>query len=433
MRGLALAGAAALIPTTVALAGHAATSGAPACVQTTPGGPWQNTAFASQTGAFTVQFDATPSAADMNAVIGLSNGSRTAYTGFAAIARFNPSGNIDARNGGAYAAASTIPYQAGVSYHFRMAVDVRTHRYSVFVTAPGGAEQTVGSGFAFRSEQSGVSRLNSWGAYGQAGSETVCGFTLGPTATPTPTPTSTPTSTPAPTPTPSPSGGCAHAGPVPGLPPGCNFDLSIWELQLPIGSPGNPTTISNAQLEAGFTDAYFFTGRDGAMDFFDPGVNCVTTPNSTHCRSELREVKTDGSPAVWPASRTNRLSATLTVTDAAGAPVIGQIHDDPAVSVRPLIELFYTSTGDVQAGVEQCLAGGCITRTTVGHVPPGTRFSYVIDYSRDVLTVSIDGGPPRSLSSPILGVGGYFKAGDYGQSPTHASVSFYALNVTHGP
>ena len=64
---------------------------------------------------------------------------------------------------------------------------------------------------------------------------------------------------------------------------------------------------------------------------------------------------------------------------------------------------------------------------------PGTEFSYVINYSHNQLSVSINGGSPHSLSSPILGVGGYFKAGDYGQSPTNASVSFYALNATHGP
>ena len=223
---------------------------------------------------------------------------------------------------------------------------------------------------------------------------------------------------------------CAHgSGPLnPNVPPGCNFKLSIWSLQLPTGSPGNPTTISSSQLQNGFTDQFFFTGSDGAMDFFDPGVNCVTTANSKHCRSELREV----SPAVWSSKGTNTLSATLKVTQAAGAPVVGQIHLDESVSVRPLIELFYTSGGDLVAGVEQCTAGGCETRTTVGHVNPGTRFSYVISYSHNKLTVSINGGPAHSLSTPLLGIGGYFKAGDYGQSPKAARISFYSLKAVHG-
>src|SRR5579859_1489900 len=149
------------------------------CVTTTTGGAWQNTAFTNQTGTFTVTFDATPSASPINAVVGLSNGVQTAYTGFAAIARFNPSGDIDARNGGAYGAASIIPYSGGVSYHFREVVNVPAHTYSIYVTAPGRSEQTVGSNFAFRTEQNTVTQLNWWGVYSEVGSATVCNFALG--------------------------------------------------------------------------------------------------------------------------------------------------------------------------------------------------------------------------------------------------------------
>ncbi len=54
------------------------------------------------------------------------------------------------------------------------------------------------------------------------------------------------------------------------------------------------------------------------------------------------------------------------------------------------------------AGVEQCNAGGYETRTTVGHVAPGTQFSYAIDHSHSNLTVTIN-GVSTSHSSPILG------------------------------
>jgi hypothetical protein len=51
--------------------------------------------------------------------------------------------------------------------------------------------------------------------------------------------------------------------------PGGNFDLSRWSLQLPIGSPGSPTTISSGQLQGcdGWSDPdYFFTeSSDGAL------------------------------------------------------------------------------------------------------------------------------------------------------------------------
>jgi len=206
-----------------------------------------------------------------------------------------------------------------------------------------------------------------------------------------------------------------------------SIDLSLWDLQLPSGAPGNPTTIPSSQLVAGFSDQFFLHNSDGSITFVDPGTGCVTTANSKHCRSELREVK----PAVFSAGGTNTLSATLTVNNAAGAPVIGQIHDDQAVSVRPLVELFYSAAGDIVAGTEQCLGGGCEIRTTLGHVAPGTQFSYQISYSQSKLSISINGGPAQSLSSPILGVGGYFKAGDYGQSPANATVTFYSLKTSH--
>src|SRR5499433_1983136 len=151
------------------------------CATATSGGAWQNVAFSPQSGTFTAEFDATPSAAPIDSVVGLSRGPQTAYTGFAALARFNPTGNIDARNGGAYAAASTIPYSANVTYHFRLTVNVPAHNYSIFVRPAGGAEQTVGTNFAFRTEQNTVTSLDWWGTFVNAstpGSTTVCNFTI---------------------------------------------------------------------------------------------------------------------------------------------------------------------------------------------------------------------------------------------------------------
>jgi hypothetical protein len=155
----------------------------PVCVTATSGGQWQNRSFATRSGTFTAEFDATPSVAPIDSVVALSQGEQTAYAGFATLARFNPSGNIDARNGGAYAAASTIPYSADLTYHFRLVVNATARTYSIFVRPPGGSELTVGTNFAFRTEQSGVTSLNWWGVYvnpGTPGSSTVCNFTLSP-------------------------------------------------------------------------------------------------------------------------------------------------------------------------------------------------------------------------------------------------------------
>ena len=162
-------------------------AGAQGCLNATSGGAWQNASFASQNGAFTATFDATPTASPINSVVGLSRGAQTAYPGFAAIVRFNPSGNIDARNGGAYAAAAPIPYSADVTYRFRLAVDLATRRYSAFVTPEGGSELTIGSNLGFRSEQSGATSLNSWGAFTAAtpaGADSACNLAITPVQPP---------------------------------------------------------------------------------------------------------------------------------------------------------------------------------------------------------------------------------------------------------
>jgi hypothetical protein len=153
-----------------------------ACSVATSGGSWINTPFASQSGKFTAVFDATPSAT-VNAVVGFSQGPETSYAGFGVLVRFNASGQIDARNGGAYMADAVIPYSGGVTHRFRVVVDVAAHRYSAFVTPAGGIERSVATNYAFRTEQATVTSLDSWGAFSAAtpvGSVNVCDVVVTP-------------------------------------------------------------------------------------------------------------------------------------------------------------------------------------------------------------------------------------------------------------
>src|ERR1700742_4605442 len=102
----------------------------------------------------------------------------------------------------------------------------------------------------------------------------------------------------------------------PSVAPGGNFNLSVWELQLPTGSPGSPTTILPSQLKgaSGYQNpAYFWTDKnDGSMTFWDPESG-VTTANSNYPRSELREMNSDGTAANWALSGDSALSAELRV------------------------------------------------------------------------------------------------------------------------
>jgi chitinase len=136
---------------------------------------WQNVPLTSETGTFTASFDATPSIANEDGVSGLSDGAASAFTSQAAIVRFNDTGTIDARNAGVYAAASSIPYTAGKSYHFQLVVNMKAHTYSAYVTPASGAQQTIGLNYAFRTEQKAVTLLNNLGVVDDTiGSVTVC-------------------------------------------------------------------------------------------------------------------------------------------------------------------------------------------------------------------------------------------------------------------
>src|SRR5438445_26532 len=147
---------------------------APNCL--TSAGTWENSAIPAQTGALEAQFDATPSSANIDGVVGLSNGPAAGYTTLAAIVLFNSTGTIQARNGGTYAAAATILYSAGTTYHFRLDVDIPSHSYTVYVTPTGSTEQLLGSNFAFRTEQATVSVLDNLGLRAAVDSVTVRNF-----------------------------------------------------------------------------------------------------------------------------------------------------------------------------------------------------------------------------------------------------------------
>src|SRR5439155_1217748 len=147
---------------------------------------WVNSPFSSQNGSFTAQFDATPNAAPMDGVMGLSAGATTLYEALAVTVRFNPAGQIDARSGAVYTAATAIPYAAGTSYRFRLVVDIPSHTFAAYVTPAGSAELTIGTGFAFRTDQPPVSALDNWALHTESGTHTLCNFTISSSTPPAP-------------------------------------------------------------------------------------------------------------------------------------------------------------------------------------------------------------------------------------------------------
>ncbi len=144
---------------------------------------WSNSPLAPQTGDFTASYDATPSLAAMDGVVGFSLNSAKDYTSLAAITRFSPAGVIDVRNGGDYAADTRVEYAAGSTYHFRVVIRLSTKSYSVYVTAPGQAETAIAANYAFRSEQASASSLNNWAMATLSGAMSVCNMAIAPLST----------------------------------------------------------------------------------------------------------------------------------------------------------------------------------------------------------------------------------------------------------
>jgi hypothetical protein len=147
------------------------------CIQQL-GNYWINGTIPTQTGTFTAEWDVTPSTSLNNSNVGLSLGPQSAFTGLAISGRFNPTGQIDARNGGVFAAASTINYAAGVKYHFRAVVDVAAKKYSIYVTPGGQDEITIGTNYSFRTEQAGVASLDHWDAISQVETIALCNLVI---------------------------------------------------------------------------------------------------------------------------------------------------------------------------------------------------------------------------------------------------------------
>lgn len=275
-------------------------------------------------------------------------------------------------------------------------------------------------------------------------------------AAPAPTPTSPP---PEPPPQPQQPPPPSAENPAGGKAPGENFNLKIWKITLPIDSAGGfsgtamevkpiPTTYQRAP--------YFYTGADGAMVFMAP-VEGARTSGSKYPRSELRELKPDGSLAAWSVRDGGALHATVAVNElpvtssgAKGRVVVGQIHgpDDELCRLYYDNGKIYFYDDKAGAGLQETQfvlknASGAVT-----NIPLNAKFDYAIVVDGNYLTVSVvHQGITYSASDMISsfwpGKPLYFKAGAYVQVGKPGSgagttgsgrgqVSFYKLIRTGG-
>ncbi len=258
----------------------------------------------------------------------------------------------------------------------------------------------------------------------------------------------------------------------PSQPPSGNFDLSHWKLQLPTlngvltGTGGSVDEETPAQLQAGFTNAYFYTGSDGSMVFWAPDDG-ATTSGSTHPRSELREELIPGNDGTnWTVFGIHIMTAqckVLRVPSDTLKVCIGQMHEpntrpDGSASVgNEEMIMFDISSKKIYANIN--LDGNVdssFSQTFISGsgVATNSMINYTMSMVNGLLKIVVNNVTNSWTLLSGTNISGhvaqnwtlasgntlYFKAGDYNQtvntcncSTDGAQVAFYSLTRFHAP
>jgi poly(beta-D-mannuronate) lyase len=239
--------------------------------------------------------------------------------------------------------------------------------------------------------------------------------------------------------------------------PSGNFDLTHWYLTLP-----SAEAVSTNELNSGYqyVGVFYTDTRNGGMVFNCPNI-AGHTPNSTHSRTELREVLNPANSSMsdasnnWTTARGGTMNAAVRIDHASttgtsnvGNVVIGQIHGPTTEVVRlHFVKLPTESTGRLYAAMEDISGHGVHSPDLVSNasgdgIRLGERFTYQIRLYGTTLTVYIGrvDHPTvkyvRTIDSGYVGKNLYFKAGVYNQDNTgstadYVQATFFKLTHTH--
>lgn len=227
----------------------------------------------------------------------------------------------------------------------------------------------------------------------------------------------------------------------PSLPPGMNYELSGFALQLPLPSGDSVKQITSPEL-ASYTSEFFYSGEDGAIVFWCP-VNGATTPNSHYPRTELRERAVGGD---WTISGSHKLSATFKMLEnpASKGTIIGQIHGNATGGTSEVLKLEWTSDNELVASVEANDDPAKQLNHTLGSYELGELITYTFELEGSVLDITVTNADgEKKFSTPYTAASWeqdryYFKLGSYVQLDTGPAtdggrVAFYAFDIQHGP
>lgn len=188
------------------------------------------------------------------------------------------------------------------------------------------------------------------------------------------------------------------------------LDTSNWKETLPIGSSESPTEIKQAALQSYSINPYFHPNETCDGVIFRAPIDSVTTSGSNYPRSELREMKTDGSPASWSTNSGNHSmfidQAITAVPKNKKHIVAGQIHDakDDVIVIRlEYPKLFIDVNGKEGPTLDE-------------NYELGKRFTVKFESSNNQIRIYYNGNKNPAYTMQKSGEGNYFKAGAYTQS-----------------
>lgn len=171
-------------------------------------------------------------------------------------------------------------------------------------------------------------------------------------------------------------------------PPGQLFNLTGWDLQLPVSDgKGGVVSISQPAL-ATYTSEYFYTdATDSSMTFWAP-ISGAHTSGSSYPRSELRELLD------FNYSGTHVLNVSMVVLEVPtnGKITIGQAHFDGVSGACSIFCELEWQTGVVVSHVRDQACNNVNMQLPGAPFELGEAFSYTIEVDGDVLRVSTSRG-----------------------------------------
>lgn len=229
----------------------------------------------------------------------------------------------------------------------------------------------------------------------------------------------------------------------PSLSPSRNFNLKAFYLQT-LGPDNSFLSISNNELNSGYTSSFFYTDIDGAMVFKVPS-NGATTSNSSYPRVELRQT---GEDANWKIDDQNEhyIEAECCVVNIPTEKpklIIGQIHGSESNS--ELLKLRWTGYEPGECFVEARFQtndyGGSEYGVKLAEgLSLGDKIFYSLSMINGTINVEVNGeSASQTYSGTYYGYTDryYFKAGNYLQYESrepsiYGLVKFYKLSLRKG-